>query len=420
MKTFGTFILLALCVTLCFSAGCEEGPGKIKVLVITGGHDFEREGFFKLFQHDFVTFKEVVQPEANKMIENGEADEYDVLVLYDMWQPITDSQKEAFVRLLEKGKGLVALHHCMASYQKWPEFSKIIGGKFYLEEEVEDGVKHAKSGVAFGKKITVEVSKDHPLTYGMENFEIEDEVYNGFRVAADAKVFLTTKDPSSGPAIGWTKSYGNSRVVTIQSGHDNKVYSTAGYRELIGRSIFWAAAPKMHVPLFNGKDLTGWEKVGNAKWTVEDGVLVGQQGENGGVGELLTAKSYKDFVLFVDYKVAWPANSGVWFRYQTPGKAYQADVLEWKDPVCWSGTLYCPGKMFLAMNTDEGLVNRDGWNTFWIVAKGDHLLIFYNDKKVADVHDDTTDQGKIGFQVHAGDEFKNMKMLVRQIALWPL
>ena len=34
------------------------------------------------------------------------------------------------------------------------------------------------------------------------------------------------------------------------------------------------------VKLFNGKDLTGWEATGNAKWVVEDGMLIGTQGEN--------------------------------------------------------------------------------------------------------------------------------------------
>ncbi len=390
----------------------------IMVLIVTGGHDFERDGFFKLFQgYEDIVFKEVAQPEANKFLESGEADKYDVIVLYDMWQDTSDSQKEAFVRLLQKGKGLVALHHSMASYQEWPEFFKITGGKFYLNDRVEDGGKYGKSGVAFGKEIKVKVNKDHPITYGLDDFVIKDETYNNFRVAPDANVFLTTDDPSSGPKIGWTRMCGNSRVVFIQSGHDNNVYSNPTYREIIVNSVRWAALPKGLVPLFNGKDLTGWEKVGSAKWTVEDGMLVGQQSETGGVGELLTEEGYGDFGLYVNFKVAWPANSGVWFRYQGPDKAYQADILEWKNPVCWTGTLYCPGKMFLAMNTDEKLVNRDGWNTFLIRALGDHVTIFLNDKKVADVHDTTTDRGKIGFQVHAGEEFKNMKMSVRSIAI---
>jgi len=41
-------------------------------------------------------------------------------------------------------------------------------------------------------------------------------------------------------------------------------------------------------------------------------------------------------------------------------------------------------------------------------------------KKAADVRDDTTDSGKIGFQVHPGEEFKNMKIIVRSIAILPL
>ena len=38
-------------------------------------------------------------------------------------------------------------------------------------------------------------------------------------------------------------------------------------------------------------------------------------------------------------------------------------------------------------------------------------------RKIADMRDDATDRGKIGFQVHAGEDFKNMKMIVRSIAI---
>ena len=104
------------------------------------------------------------------------------------------------------------------------------------------------------------------------------------------------------------------------------------------------------VKLFNGKDLTGWETSGNAKWVVENGMLIGTQGENNAPGDLFTTESYSDFVASLIYRVEWPCNSGLWFRYQSPRKAYQADILEYKDPECYSGTFYCPGKMFLAMN----------------------------------------------------------------------
>ena len=174
------------------------------------------------------------------------------------------------------------------------------------------------------------------------------------------------------------------------------------------------------IRLFNGKDLTGWETSGDAKWVVENGLLIGTQGPNNAPGDLFTKDTYKDFLVTVTYRVEWPCNSGLWFRYQSPKKAYQADILEYKKPECYSGTLYCPGKMFLAMNEDKTLVNREGWNTIKVHAQGDHIQIWINGHQVADVHDDTTDSGKIGFQIHPGAEFGPMKIVVRELLLKPL
>jgi len=169
--------------------------------------------------------------------------------------------------------------------------------------------------------------------------------------------------------------------------------------------------------LFNGKDLTGWEASGEAKWTVEDGMLVGTQGENNAPGDLFTTASFDDFIVTLTYRVEWPCNSGLWFRYQSPQVAYQADILEYKNPVAYSGTLYCTGKMFLAINDDPDLVDRDGWNMIKVQAEGDHTQIWFNGQQVADVHDDTTDSGKIGFQVHPGDQFGPMKIVVRELLI---
>ena len=174
------------------------------------------------------------------------------------------------------------------------------------------------------------------------------------------------------------------------------------------------------IALFNGKDLTGWKAEGGAKWTVVDGQLVGTQGDKNAPGDLFTTASYKNFDLTVVWKAVWPCNSGVWFRYQGPDKAYQADILEWKDPVCWSGTFYCPGKMFLAMNKDEKLVKRDDWNTIRVRTEGKHTQIWLNGTQTADVNDDTTDSGKIGFQVHPGAEFGPMKIIIKDIRIKPL
>lgn len=172
--------------------------------------------------------------------------------------------------------------------------------------------------------------------------------------------------------------------------------------------------------LFNGKDLTGFKAVGNAQWTVKDGTIIGTQGDNNGFGDLLTEATYKDFILTVTWRVQWPCNSGIWFRYQSPTKAYQADILEHKSPECYSGSLYCLGKGFLALNKDKTLVNCDSWNTMTIRAQAEHIQIWLNGHQVADVRDNTNDSGHIGFQVHSGKQFSQMKIIIRDVWLQPL
>lgn len=167
-------------------------------------------------------------------------------------------------------------------------------------------------------------------------------------------------------------------------------------------------------PLFNGRDLTGWEPSGGAVFKVEDKCIVGTQGPKFAPGDLFTTDNYADFELLVTYRVVWPANTGVWFRYQNDRKAYQADILEWPKPVAYSGTLYAPGKMFLAANLDKTLEHHDGWNTMRVVARGDHLQIWLNGKQTADVHDKDIPDGRIGFQVHPGEQFGKMKIIVRE------
>lgn len=170
-------------------------------------------------------------------------------------------------------------------------------------------------------------------------------------------------------------------------------------------------------PLFNGQNLDGWEISGLSRWRVEEGVLIGRQGPNRESGDLLTVVDYDDFLLTMTYRMVWPANSGIWFRYQSANQAFQADILEYKNPVAWSGSLYCTGKMFIGLNEDPSIVDREGWNTMTVLADGERLVVHLNGHKTVDVRDDTSTHGKIGFQIHAGDQFETMAIHIRDFRI---
>ncbi|MCG8512159.1 MAG: DUF1080 domain-containing protein, partial [Rhodospirillales bacterium] len=168
-------------------------------------------------------------------------------------------------------------------------------------------------------------------------------------------------------------------------------------------------------PLFNGKDTSGWEHTGNGIVKVEDGNLIGTQTDGRG-GDLWLEREYGDFELHVTYRVKWPANSGFWFRWN--GKqGYQFDILKYKDPLAYSGTLYCPGKMFIMTNLDESLENRDGWNEARIRAAGPHLTHWLNGVLLGSVKDSTLKSGKIGVQIHGGNQLKGMKIIISDVQL---
>lgn len=167
-------------------------------------------------------------------------------------------------------------------------------------------------------------------------------------------------------------------------------------------------------PLFNGKDLDGWEQRGAGIFQVQDGCLTGTQTDGKG-GDLFTEQSFDNFELRFTYRVVWPANSGVWFRDK-----YQFDILKYTKPVAYSGTLYCPGKLFLTSNLDEEIELRTAWNEGQIYANGDHLILWLNGKKTGECHDGTCTAGKFGIQVHGGDGMKGMQIFFKRIEVRPL
>jgi type 1 glutamine amidotransferase len=235
---------LASAFVLVASVTALAAGNPISLLVVTGGHDFEHDPFFKLFKDNSdITYRAVEHPNAHALLKADAAKQYDVLVLYDMYQPISDEAKADFLARLKEGKGLVVLHHAIASYQHWPEYAKIVGARYYLEKTVVDGVDKPRSAYKHDMHFRVHVADPrHPITKGVQDFDIHDETYKWFDVAPDCHALLTTDEPESNKVIAWTKTYGPARIVYFQSGHDHFAYENPNYQRLLKQAIEWAAA----------------------------------------------------------------------------------------------------------------------------------------------------------------------------------
>jgi uncharacterized protein (TIGR03067 family) len=145
-----------------------------------------------------------------------------------------------------------------------------------------------------------------------------------------------------------------------------------------------ATAEPAWVPLFNGKDLTGWKDPPPNKdqWKVQDGILIGQ-GKN---TALYSTREFRDFHCRLEVKVSTDFLGDFGFRYRgLRGFRVRLGNPTGKE---FRGTLRSvgtegPGQEFIAMQEKE-LAAPDTWFPLEVIAKGRHLTVLLNGIKTAE------------------------------------
>jgi len=172
-----------------------------------------------------------------------------------------------------------------------------------------------------------------------------------------------------------------------------------------------ANLPGRDVVLFDGESLAGWTKIGDAKWSVKDGVLHGEVG--GGAQSFLVREGiYGDFFLELELKIE-DGNSGVQVRSQRSNQGglygYQLEV----DPSerAWSGGLYDEARRGWLQSLEHNpagraAFRRHGWNRYRIECVGPSIRCWVNGVPTADFVDRADAYGLIALQVHSGDSTK--------------
>ncbi len=243
MKNRNIFLTAIGVIVLMLFTGFETltRTKEINVLIISGGHDFEHGPFYAVFDAlPKVHYDTLVQPQANALIATSEIDKYDVLVFYDMFDSILPSEQQAYVNLLKKGKAMIFLHHSLVSYQNWAEFIHVVGGKYHTRPVVVKG-DTLKSNYEHDVAMPIRIEdKKHPVTAGINDFDIVDEIYGDTEILPTVKPLLSTSLAKSMGYLAWINHYGNSDVLYIQLGHGPTAYANPNYRKLLQQAIDWS------------------------------------------------------------------------------------------------------------------------------------------------------------------------------------
>ena len=176
------------------------------------------------------------------------------------------------------------------------------------------------------------------------------------------------------------------------------------------------AGPKLK-PIFNGKDLSGWEVPdGNdeAGWyKAVEGVLKIQSGSKKKGSILWSKKKYRNFVVQFEFRMGeGRVDSGMHVRTKDQIQIGISGSLN-RDMTC---SPYIPGKGYPveAKNIKKLLKPKD-WNTMRIQAVGKEYTVWLQGEKVMTYKSDSAiDEGPIGIQLHGG---RNMAIDYRKLKL---
>ncbi len=160
-------------------------------------------------------------------------------------------------------------------------------------------------------------------------------------------------------------------------------------------------------PLFNGRDLEGWEEADG--FVVEDGTILTKGAK---AGDLYTEAEYGNYVLRFDYMLSPVGNSGVFVRAQTENpldRGFEVQLLApWKpyrDDLHCTGSLY--GHVPVVSRPDE---STEVWHTMEIVLDRDTVIVSVDGKATTwaqtgrvETLADKSARGRIGLQGNHSD-----------------
>lgn len=235
-------LLLFLILTFLIIGCSEQSPIKILILSGSNNHEWQKTTpFLKIMFENTNKFKTEItnQPDT---LSFSKLKSYDVVVSnWNSWPENTirwnKNLESGILRYVKEGGGLVFFHASTSAFYEWPEFREITTASW--EEKTEHG-----------KNDTVQViieNKAHPITKGIDDFKLFDELWINARVNENFTVLgsatnkiLLSRESKAQPAIFVTE-VGEGRIFHTILGHDLEAMKNNGFKQLLLRGTEWTA-----------------------------------------------------------------------------------------------------------------------------------------------------------------------------------
>ncbi len=199
----------------------KKNPNGAKVLLLSGGqrehHGYREQAFYLAKTLEDTGHYRVTIVEDAAVLETPALNKYDLILLTadrrDDEFKFTEPQQHALLDWVKAGHGFVSIHAADNAAKDWlPEWRDMLGGIF-------SHVGLPDSKVRKGTYTVKIVDTKSPITKGLSDFEIKDELYYNLQMK-DVIEPLATVDHAGGTwPIAWTRTFGKGKVFHMPLGH---------------------------------------------------------------------------------------------------------------------------------------------------------------------------------------------------------
>lgn len=211
---------------------------KTNILILIGGqwHDFEGfaatmkavlegKGYSLDVTYDFESLTHLNEMNCDLLLSYTCLTEPPAGEIPDSPTKFSDTQVKALVRWVQSGGALLAAHAATVVDDSAPALEGLLGGAF---------VKHTPQFTF----TAVPLSAQHPITDGIEAFDVYDELYIE-RYHPSVMIHMIALYEQVAYPIVWSRPEGLGRVAHIALGHSDQVWVHEPYQRLMLQTIQW-------------------------------------------------------------------------------------------------------------------------------------------------------------------------------------
>ncbi len=228
----------------------KAAPDGAKVLLLSGGkrqhHGYRDQALYLSGVLENTGRFQVTICEDASILETPTMSKYDLLIVNadrrDDEFKFSNEQQEAIFSYVRGGHGYVSIHGADNAAKDWsPTWKEMLGGVF-SHFGLPDG-KPRK-----GTYLVKIADTSSPITNGLKDFSLTDELYYQLQMMADVQPLATIEFQGTAWPVAWTRTFGKGRVFHTVLGHrdfgpeKDDPLRNPNLNRLIVQGIDWVAA----------------------------------------------------------------------------------------------------------------------------------------------------------------------------------